>query len=81
MATLIVFLLVLLGGLISLATLPLVVSLPMMVVIGAFAILVIAELWRTYQDQESLRALENMRVPVVVRSTRAKAAAGEVIGE
>ena len=75
------FLLVLLGGLISLATLPLVVSLPLMVVIGAFAILVIAELWRSYQELDSARTLENVRVPSVVRQAAAPVSGRELIGE
>lgn len=81
MITLVVFLMVLLGGLISLATLPLVVSLPLMVVIGAFAIFVIAELWRSYQDLESARALDNVRVPSAVRHAAAPVAGRELIGE
>jgi len=81
MITLVVFLLVLLGGLISLASLPLVVSLPLMVVIGAFAILVIAEIWRSYQEMDSARTLDAVRVPVVVRHVTNPPAARELIGE
>jgi hypothetical protein len=81
MITLVVFLLVLLGGLISLATLPLVVSLPLMVVIGAFAILVIAELWRSYQEMDSARTLDAVRVPAVVRHAASPSAARDLIGE
>ncbi|MGE3334142.1 MAG: hypothetical protein AB7I36_10895 [Rhodospirillaceae bacterium] len=81
MVTLVVFLLVLLGGLISLASLPLVVSLPLMVVIGAFAILVIAEIWRSYQELDSARTLENVGVSSVVRHAAAPAAGRELIGE
>ena len=81
MITLVVFLLVLLGGLISLASLPLVVSLPLMVVIGAFAILVIAELWRSYQEIDSARALDAVRVPAVVRHGTNPPAVRELIGE
>jgi hypothetical protein len=81
MVTLVVFLLVLVGGLISLATLPLVVSLPLMVVIGGFAILVIAELWRSYQELDSARMLDNVRVPSVVRQTAAPATGRELMGE
>lgn len=81
MITLVVFLLVLLAGLISLASLPLVVSLPLMVVIGAFAILVIAELWRSYQDLESARALNGVRLPPVVRHVATPAGNRELIGE
>lgn len=81
MVTLLVFLLVLLGGLISLATLPLVVSLPLMVVIGAFAILVIAEMWRAYQERDSARTLDNVRAPSVVRPVATPASGRELIGE
>jgi hypothetical protein len=80
MVTLVVFLLVLIGGLISLATLPLVVSLPLMVVIGAFAVLVIAELWRSYQDLDSARSLDSVRVPSVIRAA-APSPSRELIGE
>ncbi|MGE4063572.1 MAG: hypothetical protein AB7E79_09405 [Rhodospirillaceae bacterium] len=81
MITLVVFLLVLLGGLISLATLPLVVSLPLMVVIGAFAILVIAELWRSYQELDSARSLDSVRVRSVIHHAAAPSAGRELIGE
>jgi choline-glycine betaine transporter len=81
MVTLVVFLLVLIGGLISLATLPIVVSLPLMVVIGAFAVLVIAELWRSYQDLDSARALDSVRVPSVIHHAAAPSTGRELIGE
>jgi hypothetical protein len=81
MVTLVVFLLVLISGLISLTTLPLVVSLPLMVVIGAFAVLVIAEIWRSYQDLDSARTLESVRVPSVIRHAAAPATGRELIGE
>lgn len=81
MATLVVFLMVLIAGLISLASLPLVVSLPLMVVIGAFALLVIAELVRSYQDMDSARTLDAVRVPTVLRSTVSPVATRELIGE
>lgn len=81
MVTLVVFLLVLIGGLISLATLPLVVSLPLMVVIGAFAILVIAELWRSYQELDSARSLKSVRMPSVAPPMTAPPAGRELIGE
>lgn len=80
MITLVVFLLVLIGGLISLSTLPLVVSLPLMVVIGAFAILVIAELWRSYQEIDSARALESVRVRSVIHAS-APSGSRELLGE
>jgi hypothetical protein len=81
MVTLVVFLLVLIGGLISLASLPLVVALPLMTVIGAFAVLVIAELWRSYQDLDSARTLDAVRVPTVIRHAAAPATGHELIGE
>lgn len=82
MTTLVVFLLVLLAGLASLATLPLVVSLPLMVVIGAFAILVIAEIWRSYLDMDSARTLGGMTAKGVIRiAASRRPATGELIGE
>lgn len=80
MTTLVVFLLVLLAGLASLVTLPLVVALPLMFVIGAFAILVIAEIWRSYLDMDSARTLGNLRAKAVIHNAR-RPAAGELIGE
>ena len=48
MATLALYLLVLIAGLISLAGLPLVVAIPLAAVLGAFALIVMTEMWRTY---------------------------------
>ena len=82
MISLVVFLLVLIAGLISLAALPLVVALPLMVVIGAFALLVIAELWRAYQEMDSARALKSLRLaPTIQPHSTGSAADRELIGE
>jgi hypothetical protein len=48
MATLALYLLVLIAGMISLAGLPLVVSIPLAAVLGVFALIVTTEIWRTY---------------------------------
>lgn len=81
MHTLIAFLVVLVSGLISLATLPMVVALPLMVVIGAFTILVIVELWRSYQELESARTLQTVRIRAVKRSAAANRMRGQLIGD
>lgn len=81
MTTLIVFLLVLVGGMISLSTLPFVVSFPLMVVIGVFAILVIAELWRAYQERDSARALDTARAPSALPPRINSATRSELAGE
>jgi len=55
MATLALYLLVLIAGMISLAGLPPVVAVPLAVVLGAFALVVMTEIWRTYHALAAAR--------------------------
>ena len=55
MMTLAVFLMVLIAGMVSLAGLPPIVSLPLTVVLGAFALIILTEMCRTYQGLVAAR--------------------------
>lgn len=56
MATLVVYFLVLIAGMVSLAGLPPVVAVPLAVMLGGFAIVVLTEMWRTYLGLAAARA-------------------------
>ena len=68
MATLALYLLVLIAGMVSLAGLPFVVAVPLAVVLGAFALVVMTEIWRTYQALAAART-----TPVKPPPARARA--------
>lgn len=64
MATLALYLLVLIAGMVSLAGLPSVVAIPLTVVLGVFALIVITQMWRTYQVLAAARTI-SVKPPAV----------------